>query len=397
MTLRRGPDPDDDARLQELLYCEHCGTVLFAGGRIGRESEGGLLGNEIQTWEITSIEPNLDRLPFGSDSELTEFKTHSDLVVFWPGESLHDAATLAWQQRDRDELRQRPGQPWLARDAQECHWREAWLDPTSGVLRSTPQGDTQLHGFVYEIRNETRLQQYLQRAESIAGLPCVCPQCGADHRDRLRQSPIRNFRTGLFQASQVLSRAVRIGLEHVVGTDPDRSKLVAFSDSREKAAVLSAQVELRQFEDSARRILIGLLSERELERQTGLEILNALRDQGREVADVLAEYPRFRELIRRIRNDLVATDDPLADIADKERAQARLDSLSTTARMALRELVDEDLASSVPGRFVSQCLEQGICPLGPGADSSQQDRTYWSELFERSTEGWRWGRACRYR
>ena len=69
-------------------------------------------------------------------------------------------------------------------------------------------------------------------------MPHVCPNCGSDYGKRFnRLSPVRSFRTGLNKLTQVLAKQLFRSLEQ------EQRKLVAFSDSREAAAVLANGVE----------------------------------------------------------------------------------------------------------------------------------------------------------
>jgi DEAD/DEAH box helicase domain-containing protein len=390
-------DPATGSRLQELLYCEHCGTVLFAGGRLGRPEEGIMGTDSIGGWEMTSIEPELERLPYQSASELTEFKSHAELVVFWPGEKVHEMIGESWSQCDRRELDRCGGRAWDVPGSArfDCMWTRAWLEPRSGFvsfrqLRST----LQVPGYLYALRGTEELGTYLERASQISGLPCTCPKCGADHTRKRRQSPIRNFRTGLFQASQVLARGLRNGLVLGTGRDGGAAKMVAFSDSREQAAVLSAQVELRQSEDSARRIVASLFLSRQEQYQVQREIVRKLRDERVPDSDLVAVMPESRGRIREIRDLLRVRDDALATAEEKASARHRIEAMERGPRVALRELVDEDYESHRPSEFVARCLKEGICPLGPTADEdARQDANfpYWTELFVRDASGnWAW-------
>lgn len=389
----RGIDPETLARPQELLYCEHCGTVLFAGGRSGRECPDPLGGSEVEGWEATSVEPDLDRLPFRSDADLTEFKSHAELIVFWPGSEVHPAAASPWDQKDRDEIRRRGGRAWDIREPEflhECEWIPVSLEPRSGVIRlSQPRSEAEVAGFLYSLTGARTLDSYMDAAGKIAGLPATCPACGADHTDRLRKSPIRTFRTGLFYASQVLTRAARVGLESVTTSDPDAHKLVAFSDSREQAAVLSAQVELRQYEDCARRIIASFLVRRERESEVRRTIVRRMWIDGERAEDVHREYPSFLEILREVRALVQAAQDSLGTADTRETARSRLEAMQRTVQVPMRQLLDEPLPPH-PGPFLSECLEHGMCPLGPAHDDSIDVGEHWSALFRSSDGAWLW-------
>lgn len=386
-------DPETSARLQELLYCEHCGTVLYAGGRLGRSHQGLMGDGEIAGWEMTSIEPDLDRLPFRTDSELTEFKSHAELVVFWPGDHLHENASASWSQADRHEVKEHGGRAWEVDQFLQCQWRRAFLEPRSGIVAFESNGGRPLvPGYLFTLDSIHDLREYEARADHLAGLPSICPRCGADHNRRRRQSPIRNFRTGLFQASQVLARALGGGLEPIAGADRDATKMVAFSDSREQAAVLSAQVELRQYEDSARRVLASLFMRRQQAIGESRAILRMLRDDGLSAEMVLERLPHARDEIRRIRDLLRVADDAIEEEVRRRDARLLIAELSERPRMALRELLEENRLPC-PSVFVSAFLERGLCPIGPTGDEDERNDDsflYWTALFDRDNARWIW-------
>jgi len=390
-----GPDPETQARLQELLYCEHCGTILFGGGRLGREASSTLGDREIQTWEMTSIEPNPDRLPFGTDSELTEFKSHAELLVFWPGQEVHPVAQRKWEQFDREELRRCGGKHWeLPKNKKRyrSEWRQAFMDPRSGLIQwDTPNSGDSLEGwfFCLEYSEACSLDEYLEKAEGVSGLPCLCPSCGADHSTRMRKSPIRNFRPGLNQTAQVLSRAVRVGMEPVVGNMRKATKMVAFSDSREQAAVLSAQVELRQYEDCTRRIMSKYYRERQRIAQCEPEILKMFRDRV-PAKKVLEAFPEAGDTVRNINRWLHAIEDDL-DASLVAEAKHSISSIGDPIRIRLLDLVSE-AEFPKPCKFIADCLYIGLNPVGPleRVDTASEAK-YWTALFDKDANGsWIW-------
>ena len=384
----QGPDRSTGARLQELLYCEHCGTTLFAGGRLGRNETDVFGGQEVRSWEMTSVEPDLDRLPFGADADLTEFKEHAELVVFWPGAELHPSAQQGWSQKDLEALAAAGGQAWRVTVEHPSRWQLAHLEPRAGVITTSnnpPEGA--ISGYLYSLATTATLEQYLDTGKQVAGMPSICPACGADHTQRNRQSPIRNFRTGLYAASQVLTRAVCGGLTRA-GAESDSSKLVVFSDSREQAAVLSAQVELRQYEDSARRLIASILVERLEEEAKSEEVLRRLQS-GEADIDIAVDHPDCRALIREIRDSLRQIDDQMEEDLVRQRARSRIASIGAGVQVPLRDLTEER-SLPLPGRFISDCLNAGFSPLGPTGDRTAGFEDHWTILFAREGSQWRW-------
>src|SRR6185503_10034 len=89
-----------------------------------------------------------------------------------------------------------------------------------------------------------------REATRAEALPQVCPRCGQNNDRTKRPSPIRTFRAGLGQARLLLAK-------HLLRSLPagKARRLVAFTDSRDDAAKLAAQVALRSAEESRRAIL----------------------------------------------------------------------------------------------------------------------------------------------
>lgn len=383
-----------EGRLMELLYCEQCGTVFFAGGRSYRLGADSLLGGQEIIWEMTAIEPDVDKLPFRSDSELTEFRSHDELMLFWPGVNIHRAATGEWDQIDLEQLnsvsgdlRQLPPNP----NVYTCQWQEGTLTSATGAICAGHEESTGIKGYLYSLPHTVASEpdNYLTIGTQVAGLPSLCPCCGADHSNRrYRKSPVRNFRPGLNQVAQVISRGTREGLEPIVEEAEKATKLVAFSDSREQAAVLSGQVELRQYEDCARRVIFDFLhrsyESTKLERQIFKEL-----QAGKTPKELASQFNSALTSVRKIVQWSNTVDSDI-DEAESSHARQKLETLGDDPSVNLSELLDETFPS--PGRFIEEFLKSSMNPVGPlewGEDHRWEN--YWTALFERSSNSnWKW-------
>jgi DEAD/DEAH box helicase domain-containing protein len=93
-------------RRLELLYCECCGDLFFAGRRPKLKFDDP---------ELLPTDPNLDGLPDTAASQLFESLSHYDFAVFWPAD-------------DR-----RPIEPATPRTGgSRAVWKPASLDPSTG-------------------------------------------------------------------------------------------------------------------------------------------------------------------------------------------------------------------------------------------------------------------------
>ena len=112
--------------------------------------------------------------------------------------------------------------------------------------------ENEIEGYCYQINSNVLSQ--LPDEEDFPAMPNGCPNCQQDYSDRAsRISPIRTFRTGLNKFTQILSK-------HLINCfEGDSRKLIAFSDSREAAAILANGVEGEHWSDTIRAIFFGEL------------------------------------------------------------------------------------------------------------------------------------------
>jgi DEAD/DEAH box helicase domain-containing protein len=291
-------------RLLELVYCECCGELFFAGMK-GKRRDSTML-------ELLPIDPDLDGLPDSASSQLFEELTAEMFGVFWPRE---DPSLAGGSSSTTDE------------------WRKACLNPVTGVVRlATTRFDpwaesSEIHGFFYE-RNPNKVDRH-QRKSTDPGscVPYACPACGTSYEFRkkgYRLSPIRNFRAGFAKTTQLLATELFQALRQTA-LEP---KLVSFSDSRQDAAKAALDIERRHHEDLARQILVEAIREVAANRMDASELEAALKAAKVRVQVALdnddpkydelnAEYKRLRSLRANAAdpaipiNDIVETlDDP---------------------------------------------------------------------------------------
>src|SRR5262249_2633073 len=142
-------------------------------------------------------------------------------------------------------------------------WQRARMNPHTAVVRMVgphdliPKGE--IEGLYFNIENNS----VVLANDDCPAMPHVCPNCGTDYSERRgRLSPFRAFRSRLNTLPQILTKHL------VLALPANRRKLVAFSDSREAAAVLANGVEGAHWTDMLRTILFRQLLARSSEPRT---------------------------------------------------------------------------------------------------------------------------------
>lgn len=222
-------------RFLELLYCECCGELFFAGMR-GKTSLDGA--------ELMPSDPDPENLPDRSKPQLFEQLSAREFAVFWP------TIKRFW--------------PWGEEEPREdkaqARWRKASLQPATGrVSLVSPvipdwQEDS-IPGYLYDI--STWSSKHMKAADQGSAVPAQCPFCGESyHRSKTRRSPIRNFRIGFAKTTQLLASELmaRLRYQHLQSDEP--VKLVSFADSRQDAAKAALDLETRHHEDVRREFLV---------------------------------------------------------------------------------------------------------------------------------------------
>jgi len=245
----------ENNRLFDMLYCEHCGTVLYGGNRLVYETGQGPFKRVIQ--ELISSYPILDQLPENQPPRDLGLKNHYDYGIFWPKGEQKITDFDNWNQKRINNKQEQYAGTWV----------EGSLNYTTGDIRQEEHvninSDLKVKGYLFKLdknnltekNDKTNKKNGKTIAENHRALPCLCPNCGIDYHERKkgRPSPIRGFNMGLAKINQVLADELFAQLPK------PNTKLVAFSDSREEAAKLSMNIEVNHYEELTRNIIFDLL------------------------------------------------------------------------------------------------------------------------------------------
>lgn len=254
-------------RALELLYCEHCGAIFVGGYRA--KAESGMFGET--SWCLLPDSSDLENVPHHQISEDVLRRTYRQFGVFWPGKQEEMTPHADIKNGDIvNNFRWNRVQKANGKEDDDNRlfgeWKTAYLHKKSGkiILENAPANiNDYVEGQIYRIVVQDRLGNDIDIADTnrqtdYVSMPHTCPACGTncqpyfnDNRTRGRRSPIRGFHTGFAKFSQLLADEMMKQLPLM----PDKHKLVAFSDSRESAAKLSAGIESNHFKEMVREVL----------------------------------------------------------------------------------------------------------------------------------------------
>jgi len=204
------------------LYCDECGTMFYGGRRY--DNNGRLEMLPISSEYENMPDLNLDKRP--------EYLSHKEFILFWPNKLL--GKELNDESKEFNEVGGHKGS-----------WSKALLHINKGTISENPANKSKpeyLSGYIYNVNGDK---------EKSKALPCQCPHCAQTYiYKKFMKSPVRTFRTGYSQVTQVLASSL---LKQLSPNEVDNRKLLIFSDSRSAAADLANKLERNNYSDVLRK------------------------------------------------------------------------------------------------------------------------------------------------
>lgn len=325
-------------RLFDLLYCEHCGTLFLGGNRLSAGDHK----------EMIAVSPKIENIPDVNEEVLFERRLYKDYVIFWPqSDQKHgDLENLAYE---------------FEKSKIKGKWRKYSLNNRNGKLvdghpdaNQGPNDKEWTKGLLFIIDDNFDGENIDKKA-----LPRTCPQCEINlnpYPEVPEPSPVRGFRSGFNKTAQILAKELFIQLP-----ENNNRKLVLFSDSREEAANLSNGIERYHFDELSRELLISILvNHKDLKRK---EILQAIEERPltrENIQNVRENYPLHREAIEVFINLIRNANDELLNQETIEKSVEKLNSIRNSKPcVALSEL-----AIGKSGSVMQQLFRRGVNPMG---------------------------------
>lgn len=227
------------SRVLELLYCQSCGETML-GGFVARTGAREFL---------LSTRTALDELP----DRATTARTAANYRVYWPT-TRPPVVTKPWTRTGTRTSSD------TATPIYEMRFVRTRLQHGTGALQA---GQKESTGYVFQVR----AKGVPGAEERMPAFPTRCPSCGDDleyswlgqpESAQRSRSCIRTQGVGFNRANQVLTGALKRHL---------RSNLVVFSDSRQGAARVSADLELAHYLDLVRALVLEEVSSSSSDRE----------------------------------------------------------------------------------------------------------------------------------
>ncbi|MFK5647912.1 DEAD/DEAH box helicase [Ornithinimicrobium sp. LYQ121] len=327
------------SRVLELLYCQSCGEVML-GGFVVRTGPHEFL---------VSTAANLERLPEQAFAD----RNASNYRVYWPTNG-QKPSVPGWSR-----LGGRKGDP--ERVTYKLEYRTVSFAPGPGRISMQPRGNPT--GSIYWVTGRKGHDD----AANLTPYPTQCPSCGDDWErqnagavedaDRMR-SPIYTQGVGFNRANQVLTGALHRYLD---------TKLVVFSDSRQGAARVTANLELAHYLDLVRAATFYHLGQNEdLVSLAAAHVRRA--DSSETAASAFAKLQQQR---------------PEAAMALlKEGNHIPLTSADEQALESARAAISRPSLADLGNKVEPSLLEVGVSPAGPAVSLlATKDGRRWITLY----------------
>jgi hypothetical protein len=377
----------EEGRLLEVLYCECCGTQFLAGQKTRVQEVDDIPGLTPEAFELSLASSSIDRLPEDFVDTQSYEQPYPDFGVVWlrPGD-MPQRNQLKWSQGGFERTRVDHG---LASHFRTAEWVEAWIHPKTGYVQlgKDAPDEGSLPCLWFALGDLVKAEGPSRK--KFPALPQRCPNCGTDYSERGggRQAPIRGFSTGILRMSHLLSKHLMSELRVTSGGTSD-AKLVAFSDSREGAAKLSAGVEIEQWEHLFRVFLFDALRSGDADsidtwKRRVIEAFDAGQLTSRKDVSTLVESSGA-ELSKADLKELKNLFTELEEEELEEDERQRL--LATSSAVRLTDLVSAPQPTGGMSRVWQRMLELGVCPAGPSLEDrtvrNDSGDTDWTTLFD---------------
>lgn len=384
-------------RALEILYCEHCGA-LFLGGYRAQIRQDDLA--EDTEWGLLADMPMLEKVPTMKLEEDVLRRPYSQFGVFCPGERENmvqhtnprtgeiEDTSLEWDGVQKFNGNEDPNA--------HAEWKTAFLNIKNGEVRYDRPDiiDGHIEGLLYRVTRRGT-DAAIPNANGLISeeyncMPHTCPCCGTNLKPtsnrQTRTSPLRGFHTGIAKSTQILSDELMKQLPD----QPSKHKLVAFSDSREGAAQLSAGIEYNHFSEVVRQIIGKTYREVFNVIETKRNILHTLQQEPQRVREYQGtpNQTLAMNIFNAINNVNINMADLLVEGIPSDQYLEIIER-GTVPPISLNKLLIGEHDRLALSSYLKEFVKLGINPGGPTKKAEWVDDLHWSGYFDFNRLEWK--------
>ena len=236
------------------------------------------------------------------------------------------------------------------------HWQRCEFDSQTGIFTMT--------------NTKTRGDYLLCRTEKNNAYPKYCPACESEKKTEKQTFPFMKHEAGLLKINQLMADRL---FETIKSSGLGNDKLILFSDSRQRAARLSAGIELNHYRDLLRNLVYSTMVKLQKER-----------------AELCERIRHFNSLPPKDQRKIFAKiTDSVDDISEEIIDAAVYDDAPAAQQLVFERLqmitINRDLIKPVE----KELTELGICPAGPKPSFyyNGYDRSiHWTDLYSNNRD-----------
>lgn len=327
----------------EVLYCDDCGE-LFLGGFAAPKPDGSAADTD---YFLSSTPPDNAI----NDGSMINERPYGQYMWYWPGEF----ASAQWSHKNPQR-----------NVTERFRFAPACYNPSFGHLAQA-FGD-----------NKTGTMLLGPTRGVFPAIPEKCPRCdseryqGSDLRKFFGgrvKSPVRGHRTGTNAVTQLVAGRTAA----ILGDEQSAAQMIAFADSRDDAAEVSAGLELNHYRDLIRQQILLILAAQAEDRTPALVRSAAAKGGASLTADEEAAMNRVIAAKPALWTAYLASelgagkDEHLKLIQDYETAAASRD------RVGWPDLIVE---------LEDRLVQLGVNPAGPQISRRLIENVDWWRLYD---------------
>jgi DEAD/DEAH box helicase domain-containing protein len=341
----------------ELLYCYDCGEI-YLGGYISSAKDQNAKDNKIfvestQVNETTKI--------------LVNQRTYQEFIWYWPNNNNTQLEEVI-SSKDINNINHK-----FDEKQKVFPFAKATFDPIFGTIEPTTLG-----------KSATGLMYLNPENMTISAIPETCPCCGSRANQMLNKSrkfwfgevnsPIRAMRTGLGATVQLVSERSAAA----IGGGEKSEQMIIFTDSRDDAADIGAQLELYHFRNILKQSIFQVIED--CKKKTNIDFKELIANYSQGLASNEEQSFINTQLPPELLTAYIKINAGLEDQDSIAKINSFENKFKNNTQISWQELIDQ-----VEIKLVSK----GINIAGPLRKLSDDGGANWWECFSPPANEWK--------